>query len=264
MKFATLLAAFALIGSAAAVANPEPATVVVKKKVVVYAKAQPAPSSGYTTRVEYRNGKKVVIVTKGAKAPAAKPAAPSSGYSTRVEYRNGKKVVIVTKGKTSSAPKTSYPTGQPSVSTWQGLALKLHNDARQAVNARYGTRIPMLTWSQTLSNGACYCSQLNANRDSLDHCGAGENLWKTSDQSISDYEAVKQTLFSWVQEEIGYYHPKSAISGSDPNFHKYGHYTQVVWDDTRRVGCCVRSGKFGSVVTCHYDPDGNFNHQSAY
>ncbi|CAK0903973.1 unnamed protein product [Prorocentrum cordatum] len=34
-----------------------------------------------------------------------------------------------------------------------------------------------------------------------------------------------------------------------------GHYTQVVWRSTRRVGCSIAQGR--RVAVCHYDPAGN-------
>ncbi len=40
----------------------------------------------------------------------------------------------------------------------------------------------------------------------------------------------------------------------DPNFDKYGHFTQVVWKNTTKIGCA--SGQYGTV--CNYSPWGNW------
>jgi len=36
-----------------------------------------------------------------------------------------------------------------------------------------------------------------------------------------------------------------------------GHFTQMVWQDTQRLGC----GVSGSFLTCRYDPPGNYSGQ---
>ena len=42
-----------------------------------------------------------------------------------------------------------------------------------------------------------------------------------------------------------------------PGFHQNpgtGHFTQIVWKDTKKVGC----GVAGSFAVCRYQPAGNF------
>ncbi|EMS67474.1 Pathogenesis-related protein PRB1-3 [Triticum urartu] len=40
-----------------------------------------------------------------------------------------------------------------------------------------------------------------------------------------------------------------------------GHYTQVVWRKSTRIGCArvVCAGNRGVFITCNYNPPGNFN-----
>ena len=43
---------------------------------------------------------------------------------------------------------------------------------------------------------------------------------------------------------------------ANPGFsHGTGHFTQVVWASTQKLGC----GSAGGYVTCRYDPPGNMN-----
>jgi pathogenesis-related protein 1 len=47
-----------------------------------------------------------------------------------------------------------------------------------------------------------------------------------------------------------------------------GHYTQVVWRNTQRVGCgystCQSQGYTFEIWVCNYDPPGNFIGQTPY
>ncbi|RHN71758.1 hypothetical protein MtrunA17_Chr2g0280301 [Medicago truncatula] len=87
----------------------------------------------------------------------------------------------------------------------------------------------------------------------LIHSGGryGENLaGSTGDLSGSD--AVKL----WVNEKADYdYNSNTCASGK-----VCGHYTQVVWRNSQRVGCAkVRcDNNRGTFITCNYDPPGNF------
>jgi pathogenesis-related protein 1 len=37
-----------------------------------------------------------------------------------------------------------------------------------------------------------------------------------------------------------------------------GHYTQVVWRSTRRLGCAVAHCADSEIWVCNYDPPGNY------
>jgi hypothetical protein len=36
-----------------------------------------------------------------------------------------------------------------------------------------------------------------------------------------------------------------------------GHYTQMIWRSTAKVGCAIRSGGSWDVLVCRYAPPGN-------
>lgn len=57
---------------------------------------------------------------------------------------------------------------------------------------------------------------------------------------------------------------RPAINGQMPEFKKYGHYTQLIWENTRRVGCAMRDSNAGLVIACRYDPPGNMNGQTPF
>ena len=47
-----------------------------------------------------------------------------------------------------------------------------------------------------------------------------------------------------------------AVSRSG-NWSDVGHYTQMVWKGTTRLGCAVRKGRKWDFLVCRYSPPGN-------
>jgi pathogenesis-related protein 1 len=149
-----------------------------------------------------------------------------------------------------------------------------HNEAREALG------LPDLTWSPEIAEFAQQWS------DSLaeDQCGAiqhrdqrtyGENIAMSGSTREGDTFTPEDAVAGWVAEvacwEFG------TINGSeqcdtacvqDLNSNGCGHYTQVVWRNTERVGCgystCVAQGFNFQVWVCNYDPPGNFIGQEPY
>ena len=77
----------------------------------------------------------------------------------------------------------------------------------------------------------------------------GENLF----MGTAGFFGVLHTVTTWESEKKVYrYGPlkeKSRISS--------GHYTQVVWKETKRVGCAKSICNGNVIVVCNYDPTGN-------
>ncbi|PWA66556.1 pathogenesis-related protein PR-1 type [Artemisia annua] len=83
----------------------------------------------------------------------------------------------------------------------------------------------------------------------------GENIaWGTE---LTGASAVKL----WVAEKANYdYNSNTCAPGKT-----CGHYTQVVWRKSVRLGCArVRCNSGAWFVTCNYDPVGNFIGQKPY
>lgn len=66
-------------------------------------------------------------------------------------------------------------------------------------------------------------------------------------------------LEAWYNEvyEYDYYENFSLTSGPPSGS---GHFTQVVWKDTERLGC----GTKGNYVVCRYAPPGNYRTSRTY
>jgi hypothetical protein len=143
--------------------------------------------------------------------------------------------------------------------------LAAHNAVRCAVSPPAAS-MPKLTWDDALE---CVAQQWantcptghNADRTSMyATCGGsgyvGENMaW--------GYPTVTAVVDGWASEVSGY--TLATNSCSDV----CGHYTQLVWADTLRIGCASPTvscgGSWGNAIyICDYAPGGNYTGQSPY
>jgi len=75
----------------------------------------------------------------------------------------------------------------------------------------------------------------------------GENLFETVGAHASPAQVVRE----WASEARNYDYASNRCHGV------CGHYTQIVWRDTREVGCGVARGPGREVWVCDYSPPGN-------
>jgi len=137
--------------------------------------------------------------------------------------------------------------------------LQIHNQARAATNA--SPALPSLTWDSSLANGAQgWANIIGPSKHSECHSGAqgsgqGEN--------IADFGTVAAGVQFWYDEKSKYSYPTPVAQGAP-----YLHYTQMVWRDTRRIGCGkAPSPKYyptNIVLVCRYSPAGNFFGRKPY
>ena len=139
-----------------------------------------------------------------------------------------------------------------------------HNTARASVSPAPATPMPALAWNSAIAATA----QAWANNCQFMHSGGsyGENIY--ADTGQGNAQAV---VADWVSEKQFYsYSTNTCASGKS-----CGHYTQVVWAKSLRLGCgvkqCTTGSPFGSFNggrwtfwVCNYDPPGNFNGQRPY
>ena len=82
----------------------------------------------------------------------------------------------------------------------------------------------------------------------------GENLYAI----IGGTASAQDVVSAWSGEASSYDLRTNACSGM------CGHYTQIVWRTTRRVGCAVASNGQRQVWVCNYDPPGNIIGERPY
>jgi pathogenesis-related protein 1 len=169
--------------------------------------------------------------------------------------------------------------------------------AHNAVRARVQTSIPLppLTWSQTLADYAqqwatslasnpstCAAPQHRPGSDlvALDY---GENLATFGGAGFGNRDGSTplnvstaiQAVDAWASEEMCWTY--GTIRGTEQcnmtciraqHSDGCGHYTQVVWRQSKQLGCGVATCKNGSftqdIWICNYAPAGNFVGRAPY
>jgi uncharacterized protein YkwD len=128
---------------------------------------------------------------------------------------------------------------------------RAHNRER----AMTGSGVSALRWDAQLAGAAqAWADRLASRGCQLQHSssGYGENLFWTSGRNAT----AEQVVGSWVSEKAGYRHGPFGGAGSCGL--ACGHYTQVVWAASRRLGCGMGSCAGGAEIwVCNYDPPGN-------
>ncbi|XP_068647742.1 pathogenesis-related protein PR-1-like [Aristolochia californica] len=85
----------------------------------------------------------------------------------------------------------------------------------------------------------------------------GENVFWGGGSAWTPSDAVDD----WAGEEKYYSYAKNTCEAGQ----MCGHYTQIVWKSTRRMGCARVVCDNGDVfMTCNYDPPGNYFGEKPY
>lgn len=139
-------------------------------------------------------------------------------------------------------------------SDFKQIMLSMHN-AERAVQ-----HVPDLVWDEGFaaeaSRHAAYMAQAGVLMHSDQSGNArlyGENLWMGTRGAYSYADMIGMFL-----AERRYYMPRAVPDISTTGHWKdAGHYSQIIWRTTTRVGCGVASGPDFDALVCHYDPAGN-------
>jgi hypothetical protein len=154
------------------------------------------------------------------------------------------------------APAVSHPpvlvargAASAAGANWAGL----HNAERLRVGA------PLLRWDEGLAAGAQrYANELAA-LGALRHSakatrpGEGENLWMGTAGAFSPGQMVG----GWASERQLFRPGIFPNVSSNGNWAAVGHYTQMIWRTTEKVGCAVGRSPRIDVLVCRYFPSGN-------
>ncbi len=114
--------------------------------------------------------------------------------------------------------------------------------------------LPPLEWDCQLAEAAQRWAEYLAEHGLFEHepnSPYGENLYMVYGSIPTLVEAIED----WYEEK------KNFKLGADwcKNFQEVGHYTQLVWKDTTKIGCGMAKykGKNAYVIVCKFYPPGN-------
>ncbi|XP_026453261.1 pathogenesis-related protein 1C-like [Papaver somniferum] len=131
--------------------------------------------------------------------------------------------------------------------------LAAHNAARGNVS------VGMVTWDNNLATYAMNYAKQRAGDCKLIHSEGpyGENIAWGSTSTFTAVELVKL----WIAEKSYYNYGANTCSIGKV----CGHYTQIVWRESIRVGCArIVCNNGGTFVVCEYDPPGNWDGEYPY
>lgn len=126
---------------------------------------------------------------------------------------------------------------------------------------REAAGLPALQWDDALASDAADWGRELAERGDLEHAAddpddedpQGENLWLGTRGAYTPEEMVGM----WAEEKKDFrpgIFPDNSRTGK---FEDVGHYTQLMWRATGRVGCALADGRPYEVLVCRYREAGN-------
>lgn len=157
----------------------------------------------------------------------------------------------------SSLPRMLYSRGQVDSNAFASELLARHNVERRQ------SGVAALTWDPALAEGAqAYANEL-ARLNLLRHSpkatrrGLGENLW----MGTRDYFRPAVMVGAWASEKSMFRPGRFPVVTTTASWADVGHYTQMIWPGTQRVGCAIGRSATSETLVCRYWPSGNVDGQ---
>ncbi|KXU30619.1 Fis family transcriptional regulator [Sphingobium sp. 22B] len=135
------------------------------------------------------------------------------------------------------------------------VVLGMHNEERGSLG------LSPLAWDSALAADAARYARQMAQTNIFRHSArasravpSGENLWMGS-RGLYDYQLM---VGSFIDEKRLFRRsgklPDLSVTG---RWEDVGHYTQIIWRGTRKVGCALAEGQSYDYLVCRYYPAGN-------
>ena len=134
------------------------------------------------------------------------------------------------------------------------VMLAAHNVARAEV------AVPAVELDAALSAAAQDYAEILIANGRFEHSpgssrpNQGENLWAGTASAFTFQDMVD----AWIDEK------RFFVAGTFPDvsttsrWEDVGHYTQIIWRETTKIGCGIASNSQRDVLVCRYSPPGNF------
>ncbi|MCB1158061.1 MAG: hypothetical protein H7A25_17075 [Leptospiraceae bacterium] len=193
-----------------------------------------------------------------------------SECETDVKKKDQDKLLLIL-GALSATPATGTGTGTTtgtgtgSTSTGEYTEVSGIVSSHNTYRASEGVSLPDVSWDSTVATYAKSKVEYLANQNNctMSHTagpsnpGYGENLYWRSAAGAKADDVVK----AWYSEKQYYtYSSNTCQSGQ-----VCGHYTQVVWKTSVKIGCYAAKCPSGAEIWgCNYSPPGNYVGQKPY
>lgn len=131
--------------------------------------------------------------------------------------------------------------------------------AHNVVRARAG--VAPLAWDNALGNAAAHYAAQMAFTGQFEHSnrkarlGTGENLWMGA-HGVFPVEAM---VGGWTSEKRWFVPGRFPANSRTGNWEDVGHYTQMIWPTTTRVGCALAATARTDYLVCRYAGAGNID-----
>ncbi|KAM8726406.1 cysteine-rich venom protein TEL1-like [Acanthopagrus schlegelii] len=185
-----------------------------------------------------------------------KPVKPNNGWNPFKPVKpNNRRYPHKPSGNSGpGSPRGSGGSPSSSSSVNPSEIVNKHNNLRRSVSPPASNMLKM-SWSKELADNAQKwadkCTQGHSPRKIRQSKNFGENLYMSS--APSNWDTVIQKWY----DEVKYW--KYGV-GSTNKKKAVGHYTQVVWADSNKIGCGMATcpnADYKYYAVCQYSPPGN-------
>lgn len=160
----------------------------------------------------------------------------------------------------ASAPLLGGASGR--LSNLEGRLLAAHNRERSALG------LQALAWDSALAKDAARWAAALAASGEIEHeeergdaeSSEGENLW----QGTKGAYAPEAMVGLWIAEKANYRSGPIPSVSRTGRFEDVGHFTQIAWRDTDRVGCALAGSAHDEMLVCRYRTAGNVEGEQAF
>lgn len=152
----------------------------------------------------------------------------------------------------------TLPWDQRAAPRGEALLRQAMLDGHNRARTRYG--VPPLVWDEALARDARIYAFRMAKSGRFEHDQQlgrypkqGENLFMGTRTAYRYQEMVK----GWVDERRQYRPGRFPYVSKTGDWSAVGHYTQIIWPTTRRIGCATAFDQSNDYLVCRYWPAGN-------
>jgi uncharacterized protein YkwD len=167
----------------------------------------------------------------------------------------------------AESPSAAAPAATEVGAADQQTILALHNQYRAAAG------VAPLVWDDQLAADAqVWVDALVARGGTLAHANPADpndpatGSAKGEGENLAGGQSAATAPAQWYEEKplFDAAPNKSGFNDTNPDWVNWGHYTQMMWSATTKIGCGTAPGPRYQITSCRYSPPGNFDGQLAY